>query len=85
MTRDMKGKAEQSLQITIFGDADPAGSMKLTLEDGTSCTEADPKNPSKVKVLEPDDKTFRAEITGTLACGEGKKQVKYTALLNKAP
>ena len=76
---------EMMLKVTNYGDK-PGGDMSLTLADGTKCSEsmvqADRK-AAKLNVIDPDRKTFKAEMSGVLKCGEAKdKTIKYTAKLN---
>lgn len=88
MKPDNTGSATQamSLTITTYGDK-PSGRLKLTLADGTECSESTSREhpqSSTVNVVDPDRKTFKAEASGTLSCGQTRdKTVTYTAKLSK--
>jgi hypothetical protein len=82
MTKDMKGKAEESFSLTIVNvSTPPQAFMKLTLADGTQCSNAVPS--LNLKVIDNEKETFHAEGSGDLLCGD--KKISYTARLNNQP
>lgn len=86
MNEDSTGAADHNFRATItrYGD-EPTTSFSLTLADGTRCfdvTGQDPE-PSSVTIQDAEKDTFRAEIRGTMHCGEEKdKRIEFTAFID---
>ena len=85
MTPDGKGKAPESVRLTVRNakSARPSASVRLTLADGTACShDAASRKPSALKLLDSDQKTFHAELSGALRCAGGQKgRIEFTAVL----
>ena len=89
MAEDLSGPADHNIQATImdYGEG-PRTSLKLELADGTQCSDVTRQDPeqSAVDIIDPEPDTLRAEIRGTLHCGENKDQrIEFTAMLNADP
>lgn len=82
MTKDKKGKATESFTLTmVTATKTPQSFMKMTLADGTKCS--NPAPSVDVKIINKERKTFHAQGTGDLLCGD--KKISYTAKLNQNP
>jgi hypothetical protein len=72
-------------RISQLGDRTSV-SFRLTLDDGTPCSNATVPDPeqSTVDILDDAADSFRAEISGTLLCGEAREQrIDFTAYLDE--
>ena len=87
MTPDRTGKAPQGVRLTVrnANSPRPSASVRLTLADGTACSDdVASRTASRLKLLDGNGKTFHAELSGALKCGAGER-IEYTAKLRKQP
>jgi len=81
MSKDMRRQAPESFVLTILTvNTPPTATMALTLPDGSKCRD---EKGSKVEITDKASRTFKAEATGELICGD--KKITYTAKMNKKP
>jgi hypothetical protein len=83
MAPDLKSQATESFNGTVMtlGDSTTT-TIRVVLADGTQC-HVDGVEPTKFRVLDDDKKTFHAELSGSLRCGEAR--ATFDAVFNKDP
>lgn len=75
---DRKSKATEQLSATIVtSGSSPTATVKLTLADGTKCRSSD---EATAKIIDGDGESFRAELSGALAC-DGGQAVDFEAAI----
>ncbi len=83
MSPDLKSQATESFNGTVMtlGDSTTT-TIRVVLADGTQC-HVDGVEPTTFRVLDDDKKTFHAELSGSLRCGETR--ATFDAVFNKDP
>ena len=80
---DLKSQATQGFNGTVMTMGDnTATTIRVVLADGTRC-QVDGAQPTTFRVLDDDKKTFHAELSGSLLCGEARAQ--FDAVFDKDP
>ena len=85
VTPDRKGKATETLQMSIVEnkDEEPRAMIMLTLADGTKCSLPSPEEKAKVKIVDRERKTYHATFEGPLKCGD--KRINLKGYVNREP